>query len=304
MRATSLLISIAMLLSLNSHAQQDPLYGQYINNPFVINPAYGGMTNNLNLALSYRYQWAGLEGSPKTINATGHIALANNKMGAGLLVLSDQFGASSTNELFATYSYHLAISDRYSLSFGLQGGVSNYQTDNGKLNPQDRTDPLFRGTISKTAPNLGTGLILSSDRLMLGLSVPRMLEASLQVDDIQASQYSRHFYMMGSYIFILAERIRLRPSVLLKTISGSPASIDLNAALVIRENYQAGVLTRNFNTYGIFGQAIIKDSFRFGYAFEIPTASSVGTNFITHELILGFRLNTLPFHSNNSVFSF
>jgi len=34
------------------NAQQDPLYSQYINNPFVINPAYGGITNNLNAPLT------------------------------------------------------------------------------------------------------------------------------------------------------------------------------------------------------------------------------------------------------------
>jgi type IX secretion system PorP/SprF family membrane protein len=296
--------TLYMAVCFTAHAQQDPLYAQYLNNPFVINPAYGGMTKNLNTALSYRYQWAGFEGSPKTVNANGHISLADNKMGAGLILLSDQLGANSTNELFATYSYHLPIDKRYTLSFGLQGGVSNYQTDNDKINAQDKTDPLFQGRISKIAPNIGAGLILSSDRLMLGISVPRMLEASLQADDIQASQYSKHFYVMGSYLIFLSERIRLKPSVLLKTVSGSPASVDLNAALIFHENYQVGVLTRDFSTYGIFGQALIKDSFRIGYVFEVPTAASVGTNFVTHEVTLGFRLNALPFHSNNSVVSF
>ncbi len=298
------LLSLSVFVYCAARAQQDPLYAQYINNPFVINPAYGGITNNLNLALSYRYQWTGFEGSPKTINANGHISLANNKMGTGLIILSDQLGASSTNEIFATYSYRLTLDDRHTLSFGLQGGISNYQTNNDKINPQDKTDPFFQGTISKTAPNLGAGLILSSDRFMLSVSVPRMLEATLQADDIQASQYSRHLYAMGSYMFILSERIRLRPSVLLKALSGSPASIDLNAALIIHENYQAGILARDFTTYGIFGQAIIKDSFRIGYVFEMPTASSVGTNFVTHEITLGFRFNALPFHSNSSIFSF
>jgi type IX secretion system PorP/SprF family membrane protein len=304
MKYTVLLFTLCITVCFNARAQQDPLYAQYLNNPFVINPAYGGMTQNLNTTLSYRYQWAGFEGSPKTINANGHISLANNKMGAGLILLSDQLGANSTNELFATYSYHLPLDNRYTLSFGLQGGVSNYQINNDKINAQNKTDPFFQGTVSKIAPNLGMGLILSSDRLMLGISVPRMLEASLRADDMQASQYSKHFYAMGSYLFILSERIRLRPSVLLKAVSGSPTSVDFNAALIIHENYQAGVLTRDFSTYGIFCQALIKDSFRLGYVFEVPTAASVGVNFVTHEVTIGFRLNALPFHSNNSVFSF
>lgn len=286
------------------NAQQDPLYSQYINNPFVINPAYGGMTNNLSAAINYRYQWTGFEGSPKTFNANAHIALADNRMGAGFLAISDQLGASTTNEFFGTYSYRLQLDKRNSLSFGLQGGISNYQTDNDKVNPLDSNDPLFQGTISKTVPNLGAGLILSSDKYFISLSIPRMLEASLQEDGIAASQYSRHIYAMGSYLFILSERIRLRPSVLLKYVSGAPASIDLNATFIIHENYQMGLLTRDFNTYGFLGQVVIKDSFRFGYVFEVPTGSSVGSNFVTHEVTLGIRLNALPFHSNHSVLSF
>lgn len=225
-------------------------------------------------------------------------------MGAGFLVISDQLGASSTNEFFGTYSYRLQLDKHNTLSFGLQGGISNYQTENDKVNPQDSSDPLFQGTISKTAPNLGAGLILSSDKYFVSLSIPRMLEASLEEDGITASQYSRHIYAMGSYLFILSEHIRLRPSVLLKYVSGSPASVDLNAAFIIHENYQVGLLTRDFNTYGFLGQVVINDSLRFDYVFEMPTGSSVGSNFVTHEVTLGIRFNVLPFHSNNSVLSF
>lgn len=42
----------ALLLLVSTHTgfcQQDPLYAQYINNPFVLNPAYAGFTNDLNV---------------------------------------------------------------------------------------------------------------------------------------------------------------------------------------------------------------------------------------------------------------
>lgn len=300
-----LILLLTGMLVLNSGlAQQDPLYSQYINNPFVINPAYGGMNNNLSASINYRYQWAGFEGSPTTVNANAHMSLMDNRMGAGFMVISDRLGAQSTTEFFGTYSYRLPLNKKSTLAFGLQGGLSNYQTENSKVNPQDPTDPLFQGTISKTTPNLGAGLIVSSDRYFLSFSVPRMLESTLQRDNLTASQYSRHLYMMGSYILFIGEHLRLRPSMLYKAVAGGPASVDLNAALIIHENYQAGILTRNFHTYGLFGQAIFKDSFRIGYVMEVPMENSVGTNFITHEIMIGFRMNALPYHSNASIFSF
>lgn len=285
------------------HAQQDPLYSQYLNNPFVINPAYGGLTNNLNASVSYRQQWAGFEGSPKTINFNGSMSLFDNKMGAGLMVVSDQIGANTTNEVFATYSYRIQLGQTKTLSFGLQAGASNYQTDNDKLNPQNPSDPYYTGTISEFKPSFGAGVILTSDKFFLSLSVPRMLKSNFGEEGVQTTLYAQHFYGLGSYLFFLNDRLRFKPSVLVKYVSGAPASVDLNASFIIHENYQAGVLTRNFNTYGLFVQALIKD-FRFGYVFEVPTGESVGTNFTTHEVTLGIRMNVLQFHDKNSVLSF
>lgn len=285
-------------------AQQDPLYSQYINNPFVINPAYAGFTKNLNTNLSYRYQWTGFEGSPETINASGHISLLDNRMGAGLMFVSDKIGSSMVTEVYGSYAYRIQLDHHKVISFGLQAGVANYKTDNSKVNPYDPGDPLFEGSVSTTKPNFGAGIIFSSDTYFIGLSVPRMLKSTLQEDGVTAEAYTQHYYAMGSYLFFISNSVRFKPSALVKLVSGAPASMDLNAAIILHDKYQAGILTRNFNTYGLFLQMTIKNSFRIGYVFEVPTGSSVGTNFSTHEITLGFRANVFSFHDNNSVMSF
>jgi type IX secretion system PorP/SprF family membrane protein len=299
-----ILAMIFVSLCFSAKAQQDPLYSQYLNNPFVLNPAYAGLTDNLNLSLSYRTQWASFEGSPKTANLNGHMSLVNNKMGVGAMFISDQIGNSTINEFFGSYSYRINVTDDKVLSFGLQAGFANYQIDNSKTNPFDKTDALFIGSNSETKPSFGFGAILKSEKFFVSLSVPRMLKTTVETQGKQASLYTQHYYLMGSYLFFVSERIRFKPSVLAKLVGGAPASMDLNASLIIHESYQAGVLTRNFNTYGLFLQAILKDSFRLGYTFEVPTGSSVGSNFTSHEITLGFRMNALSFHQNNGVLSF
>ena len=300
----SLIILLFAFVCFSVTAQQDPLYSQYINNPLVLNPAYAGLTNNLNISVGYRSQWAGFEGSPKTINFNGHISLLNNKMGTGLMVISDQIGNSKITEVFGSYSYRINVTEDKILSFGLQAGFTNYQIDNSKVNPFDKTDLLFQGNSTEMKPSFGFGVILKSDKFFVGLSVPRMLRTTLETQGLQSSLYTQHYYLMGSYLFYLKERLRFKPAALLKLVSGAPASIDLNASLIIHEKYQAGLLTRNFNTYGLFVQAILKDAFRFGYVFEIPTGSSVGTNFSSHEITIGYRLNVLSSHYNRDVLSF
>jgi len=300
-----LIITVALTLPyFFSKAQQDPLYAQYISNPFLLNPAYAGFNNNLNTSITYRQQWAGMEGSPVTVNANAHISLLTNRMGAGLMFVSDKIGNSSTTEMMASYSYRIKLDNYKTLSFGLQAGVSRFRIDNSNVTAFDAGDPFFEGMISKSKPNFGAGIILSTDRYFLGLSVPRMLKTSLAGDGITATAYTQHYYAMGSYLILISEHLRFKPSALLKLVSGAPASIDINASLIIHENYQAGILTRSFNTYGLFFQGIVKDSVRIGYVFEVPTGSSVGTNFTTHEITLGIRMNVLRFHDNSSVLSF
>jgi type IX secretion system PorP/SprF family membrane protein len=295
---------VALITASSAFAQQDPIYAQYINNPFVLNPAYAGVTNNLNTSLSYRQQWAGYEGNPTTVNANGHISLRDNTMGAGLMFISDRIGATTTNEVYGSFAYRIKVDDDKTLSFGLQVGFINFKTENSKLIIHDPNDPVFTGETSNTKLSLGSGLILTNDKFFIGLSVPRMLKTKTTIKGKDFTEYAQHFYAVGSYIFFLSDRIRFRPSVLSRLVSGAPASFDINTAFILHENYVAGILTRNLSTYGIFLQAIVKQSFRFGYAFEMPTNKSVGSSFSTHEVTIGFRTNVMKFHTYSGAANF
>lgn len=281
-----------------SDAQVDPLYAQYLNNPLLINPAYAGLNNNLNLGVSYRKQWAGFEGSPTTYNVNGHTSLFDNRMGVGLIILRDNVGVNSNTEVHGTYAYRLDLDQKY-LSFGLQAGFISFKNNNKDLNPFDQQDPAFSTNQNITKPSFGAGLILHSERYFIGLSVPRMLKAKATFSNLETELYSQHFYAMGAYIFYLNEHIRLKPSVLLKTVSGSPLSADVNFALNLDEKYTAGVFTRNLNAYGLMAQIKFGGSYRFGYAFEVPSGNSVGARFTTHELSFGLNMAMFAFHSTS-----
>ena len=283
--------------SMESFAQQDPLYAQYLNNPFLLNPAYAGMSNNLSATFSYRQQWTGYEGNPKTLSASGHLSMHENRMGAGLILLSDRAGATTFNEVLAAYAYRIKLSHDNILSFGLQAGITNINIENSKLLLQDPTDPYFIGETNETKPTTGAGLILTGDRLLLGVSVPRMLKAHSTIDGMERELYTQHFYGMASYVFFINDHVRFKPSLLTKVVKGAPVSIDVNAAFTFHERYTAGVLTRNFTTYGLLLQGAF-NSFRLGYAMELPSNKSIGTRFLTHEVTIGLRTNIFDFHQN------
>jgi type IX secretion system PorP/SprF family membrane protein len=276
-------------------AQTDPLYAQYLNNTLLINPAYSGLNNTFSASATFRKQWAGFEGSPSTLNASAHTSLFENKMGAGLIVLKDQIGANSNTEVHATYAYRINLGQQV-FSFGLQAGMVNFRSANGDLHPYDPGDPVFSGTMNTTKPSFGAGAILHSDRYLVGISVPRMLKARATFDDVEAELYSRHFYIMGSYIILVQDRVQFKPSVLLKGVKGAKLSADVNLAFNFNEKYTAGIFTRNLNTYGVLAQVNFNNKYRLGYIFEVPSGNSVGTRFTTHEFMVG--INTALFRFN------
>jgi type IX secretion system PorP/SprF family membrane protein len=200
------------------------------------------------------------------------------------------------------YGYHLPLSTDLKLSFGLQGGLINYQTDYSDVtfNP---ADGKFVNQ-SEWKPNLGTGLILRSEKFMVGLSVPKLLKTTTVIEEYSTSLYNQHAYALAAYVFQLSYRIKVKPWVMVRMVSGAPVSLDYAASLKVDDSYSLGLFTRNLNTFGTFAQINLGDNIRFAYAFELPTGKSVGTQFTTHEVTLGVRFGLLNFHDLTTIRNF
>ena len=132
---------------------------------------------------------------------------------------------------------------------------------------------------------------------MIGLSAPRLTKASVDMGGQSIEIYNQHYYLLGAYVIYLTDRIRLKPSILLKATKGA-FSTDLNFNFNLEENYTAGIFTRNFNTYGLLVQINIKD-YRIGYVFEVPSNNSVGARFTSHEISLALSLAVFNFHDHS-----
>lgn len=295
MKKTGVLALVHLLVS-TGYGQQDPVYSQYLNNPVLINPAYTGLNNRLNAVAGYRLQWAGFDGSPTTLNFSTHSSLVQNKAGAGLVVVEDRIGDARVTEAGATFAYKIEVSKERYLSFGMQSGIIQYRNNLFRLDPKDPGDP-FISFINETKFNLGAGLMLMSERFLVGLSLPRLMPTRINPDgtrDIEV--YNRTLYLLGAYVVYLTPAVRLKPSVLLRTAANTPLSADLNFNLNLEGNYTLGVFTRNFGVYGFLAQMNVKH-YRFGYVFEVPVQNSVGARFTSHEFSVGMALSALSFHS-------
>lgn len=291
---------VLALVAFRLCAQQDPIYAQYLTNPMLLNPSYAGLNNNLQVNAGYRLQWMGLESSPRTLNLNGNMSVVDNKAGVGVSLLQDQIGNTTITEFNGAFAYKLKLKDDLTFSFGMQGGVLGFKTDNSKLNIRDGGDDAFpEGTTRTSSINLGTGVMLMSEKFLIGLSVPRLLPSKVNSGSQQFELYNQHFYLFGAYVHTINEHLRFKPSLLLRGVKGAPLSADLAASININMLYTAGLFVRNLNTYGVLLQAMLGEKLRLGYVFELPGKKSVGSNFLTHEIQLGLRMGVLNFHERS-----
>lgn len=183
---TAMKVSVIVFLilvagsSLKVQAQYDAMFTQYLNNEMFINPAYTGSKDALSITALHRQQWVGIEGRPITTTLTLHTTVWENKMGIGLSILNERIGVTTRNMIYVSYAYRVKAGEKSYLSFGLMGGV-HLQTDRLSEVPTDESnDPQFSAnTRNVVTPNFGFGITLTTDKLFLGLSVPRLIDDHL-----------------------------------------------------------------------------------------------------------------------------
>jgi type IX secretion system PorP/SprF family membrane protein len=257
----------------------------------------------------YRQQWVGIDGAPTTQSFTIDMPIKKEKVGIGFQAYNDQIGIFKNTGVALSYAYRVKVSQRTTLSMGVQGGVTNLY---GDLLGVQRTltgtdvDPAFSGNISKWLPNVGVGLYLSNDRGYIGLSAPTLIqnrfkdgEATKSSDSV--ARQDRHYFLMAGFVIGLGRSLALKPSFLVKATRDA-AAIDLNLNLWIKDRIAIGGSWRTNNknfksTFGnLNGDAVIgmleiqaTDQFRLGYAYDFALNGLQSKQNGTHEVMLRYE---------------
>ncbi|WP_339812928.1 type IX secretion system membrane protein PorP/SprF [uncultured Imperialibacter sp.] len=275
-------------------AQQDALMSTYQLNQLFINPSYAGVNDITSFDLHYRSQWGNLKGAPRTMLLSGNTSLVDNQVGLGVSVQHDNIGVIEKTDINLALGYKIRLDSTYSLSFGLQGGVNALNYNFGKLTLDDPSDEdfVFSG-LSYSKPNFGTGIFLSSKNFYLGLSAPRLLKVTQELDGGN-QRYHRQLYVSSGLIFDKIQAVKLKASTLVRYSADTPLSFDLGASVLMLDAVWAGLYTRSFNTVGINIFFMAEGGLRLGYSGELATNSLAPSSFSTHEITLGYDLSLFP----------
>jgi type IX secretion system PorP/SprF family membrane protein len=278
------------------YAQQDAQYTQYMYNTTVVNPAYAGSRETLSIFGLHRAQWVGLEGAPSTNNISINSPIGRN-VGLGLTVVNDKIGPADENNIAVDFSYSIAVSENYKLSFGLKGSANILNVDFTKLNIYNPADPRFQDNISnRFSPNVGAGIYLHSEKSYLGLSAPYLLEskhfdgtANNSATSFIASE-KKHYYLIAGHVFDVNDNLQFKPSLLTKMVQGAPLQVDLSGNFLINKKFNAGLAYRLSASFSALAGFQVSDSWLIGYAYDRETTNLANYNSGSHELFLRFEL--------------
>lgn len=296
-----ILLVFFFLSILKATAQQAPHFTQYMNNMSVVNPAYATATASvLNLGSLYRYQWAGIEGAPKTLTLFAHTPI-NQKIEGGFSLVSDNIGDGAKKEtnFFADFAYVLQLNEKHKLSFGLKAGFSSISTNfNGfQLNSGDiSTDKAFAENINETVPNIGIGAYYFSDNFYVGLSAPNLLSAEHVNANANSTSFGSeeiHTYFTGGYVFDINESFKLKPAFMAIFVKGAPVSVDLTANVLYNEKFELGAAYRYDDSVSLLMNVNITPSLRIGYSYDYLTSNLSQFSSGSHEIVLLYNLNLL-----------
>ncbi len=293
-------IIIVLTLSLplsNLMAQQENQFTQYTFNQAIINPAYIGSNNYINLQISSRNQWLGFPGAPKSNALSLGYPLKYFNSAIGISALQDNVGPLHNTLLTFVYSHAIKINDKLKLSMGLNAGTNHYAANLEQLNTNDNSDAiLMQGSVQRTSFTFGSGVFLYAPNWYVGLSIPKIVTGKYFFGDDGYDTYNlterNHIYLISGYVFGFKDgKIKLKPSACVKKVANVKPSIDLSLATQLFNKFAIGGGVRNPDNYFAFTQITVGKYLNIGYAYDFSGSRMRNYTKGSHEIILDVRLN-------------
>lgn len=286
-------LTLGMMLSSSIvQAQQDAMFTHYMYNTLWLNPAYAGTREALTVTGLYRTQWTGFNGAPKDMTFTMHTPMLNGKMGAGLSVLNDKIGSVNSTLLALDLSYHIKLSSKSKLSFGVKALANLYSNNLTSLTVTNPNDVFFTQNTNKVLPNVGAGIYYYRERFYVGVSTPRLVENALDGNGTGvASKEQRHYFFIMGTVFKLGSDVKLKPTCFVKATQGAPIQGDVTANFIIRDKLTLGAMYRTGDAMGALLGFNITEQLYAGYSYDWSMANATGKyNGGSHEIMLRYDL--------------
>lgn len=306
-----------------SFGQQESQYLNTINNPYILNPAAGGMANVIQIEATSRSQWLGYNGGPRTLMLMGNSPIKFKKGGDNVIseynvedktffsdpeagtgkmkhvvggrVSNDVIGPFAKTSAYGSYAIHLPFTKGLNFGVGIGLGWSNFRINQDRVILYQEDDAAYSQFLGNSSQqniiDANAGIVFYNNNFVGGLSVLQVLKNNAVFGDVATnSYYNRHFFLTAKYRFDLENSVGIEPLVVGKFAEKSPSSFDVGLQFSYNRAAWLGIQYRTSNAIVIqVGANIVKNLYlRYGY--EIATGKIRTGTSGTHEVQLGIYL--------------
>lgn len=278
----------------NTFAQQDPHRTLYNYQMSLINPAYAGAENNVDITLGIRSQWAGIEGAPESQSIIASSPLGKN-LGLGISIQNDKTFIEKQISIAIDFGYKVTLNENLNLFLGLKASGNSYNINaQGLITYGVGQDGSLMDFNSRFKPNIGVGAYLKNDTYFISLSAPRLLSNERLEQESGVATLSsgkQHFYASAGYNFSLSSSLELQFSSLYRYVDAAPSSLDITGVFDFNKRFNIGASYRINAAIGGILMFNVTNTFIIGYAYETPTNNQInGLTNGSHELFMSVQL--------------
>lgn len=290
MKKLALLILLGGI-TFNSSAQQDEQMSMYLYNKLYYNPAYAGSRDAISAVAIARFQWVQFDGAPNTQWFSIHAPLLHKSLGVGAHMVNDRIGNRSRTAIYGDLSGSVGLNKKGDrLAAGVSGGIDMLGYDFSDVQVNDQADMFYGASNNVNAPNLGAGLYYYGNRHYVSLSVPRLIQSINKntADSITQLLNTRHFFLSGGYVFDLNSVFKLQPSTMIKFTPNAPITVDVNATLLMYDQFGVGLMYRYNESMGANFVYHLKQLLSVGYTYDFPINGLRTYQYGSHEVFLRY----------------
>ena len=268
-------IFVMLLLALiagKAQAQQVPLYNQYYYSPSLAYPSATVFGDQRYASFVYRDQFGGLLGAPQnfafglTSSQWGRTAFSAN-------VTTADIGFISQVKISGGVGFKLFGEGKEGLAIGAQAGVSFFNLNEERLNPENPVDIVLVDLLGLNGSSLSVDLSLSYRKggLRVDAAIPTVINESLSDDAfIQINDDNVPDFIGGvGYEFMLNPGLTFSPYAGVRIRETIGAELDVMAEFNFKDKFRAfGGYRDNYGpTIGFGAQVFTKLLFTFNYDF-------------------------------------
>jgi type IX secretion system PorP/SprF family membrane protein len=178
----------------------------------------------------------------------------------------------------------------------VSAGIKNTTLNAGKLSFDVPVDPVVFGSgyLNRLSPDINAGIWLYSADFFAGISLQNIIPSRLKFSEdtvrLAGGKLIPHTFVTAGYKLFVNDDITFLPSTLVKYVTGTPVSFDLNARFQYRDFLWLGGSYRNQDGMAAMLGMNISNSINVGYSYDITTSRLNTVSRGSHEILIGFLL--------------